>query len=94
MRPRRAVSQRFTLPVARDLAQDGIRVVAIKTSLSSTPMFNSLPEDARAALGRSVPFPSRLGHPPEYAALTVHIYNVMLNGTSIRLDGAARLAAR
>ena len=85
----------LTLPVARDLAQDGIRVVAIKPGLFSTPMFNSLPEDARAALGRSVPFPSRLGHPAEYAALTVHICeNVMLNGTSIRLDGAARLAAR
>jgi NAD(P)-dependent dehydrogenase (short-subunit alcohol dehydrogenase family) len=85
----------MTLPVARDLAKDGIRVVSILPGLFLTPMFDSLPEEARAALAASVPFPSRLGKPEEYGALATHICeNVMLNGERIRLDGAIRLAPR
>jgi NAD(P)-dependent dehydrogenase (short-subunit alcohol dehydrogenase family) len=82
----------MTLPVARDLARDGVRVCAILPGLFHTPMFDTLPEEARNALAMSVPFPSRLGKPEEYGALAVHICeNVMLNGASIRLDGAIRL---
>ena len=85
----------MTLPVARDLAKDGIRVVTILPGLFGTPMFDGLPDEARAALAAQVPFPSRLGSPNEYAQLAVHICeNVMLNGASIRLDGAIRLAPR
>ena len=85
----------MTLPIARDLAQSGVRIATIMPGLFHTPMFDGLPEDARAALAASVPFPSRLGHPTEYAALAMHICeNVMLNGVSIRLDGAVRLAPR
>jgi NAD(P)-dependent dehydrogenase (short-subunit alcohol dehydrogenase family) len=85
----------MTLPVARDLARDGIRCVSIMPGLFETPMFAGLPEDARAALAATVPFPSRLGNPAEYATLAVHICeNVMLNGSCIRLDGANRLPAR
>jgi NAD(P)-dependent dehydrogenase (short-subunit alcohol dehydrogenase family) len=85
----------MTLPVARDLAQSGIRVVAILPGLFHTPMFDGLPEEARNALAASVPFPSRLGSASEYAALACHICeNVMLNGETIRLDGAVRLAPR
>ena len=85
----------LTLPVARDLARDGIRVVSIMPGLFHTPMFDGLPEDARRSLAASVPFPSRLGDPSEYAALACHICeNGMLNGTCIRLDGAIRLAPR
>jgi len=85
----------LTLPVARDLARDGIRVVSIMPGLFHTPMFDGLPEDARRALAASVPFPSRLGDPQEYAQLACHICeNGMLNGTCIRLDGAIRLAPR
>ena len=85
----------MTLPVARDLAKDGIRVVTILPGLFGTPMFDGLPDEARAALAAQVPFPSRLGSPNEYAQLAVHICeNVMLNGASIRLDGAVRLAPR
>src|SRR5690606_14051700 len=85
----------MVLPVARDLAQSGIRVCAILPGLFHTPMFDGLPEDARNALAASVPFPSRLGKAEEYAALATHICeNVMLNGESIRLDGAIRLAPR
>lgn len=85
----------MTLPVARDLAQSGIRVATIMPGLFHTPMFDGLPEDARNALAASVPFPSRLGSPAEYAALARHICeNIMLNGVSIRLDGAIRLAPR
>jgi NAD(P)-dependent dehydrogenase (short-subunit alcohol dehydrogenase family) len=85
----------MTLPVARDLAQSGIRVATILPGLFHTPMFDGLPEDARRALAASVPFPSRLGKPEEYAALARHICeNTMLNGVSIRLDGAIRLAPR
>ena len=85
----------MTLPIARDLAQSGIRVATIMPGLFHTPMFDGLPEDARTALAASVPFPSRLGNPSEYAALATHICeNIMLNGVSIRLDGAVRLAPR
>ena len=85
----------MTLPMARDLARDGIRVVSIMPGLFHTPMFDSLPDDARKALAASVPFPSRLGHADEYAALVQHICeNDMLNGCTIRLDGAVRLAPR
>lgn len=85
----------MTLPVARDLARDGIRVCTILPGLFHTPMFDGLPDDARRALAASVPFPSRLGHASEYAALACHICeNGMLNGECIRLDGAVRLAPR
>jgi NAD(P)-dependent dehydrogenase (short-subunit alcohol dehydrogenase family) len=85
----------MTLPVARDLARDGIRVVTIMPGLFETPMFSGLTDDVRAALARQVPFPSRLGRPSEYGALVRHICeNDMLNGVSIRLDGAIRLAPR
>ncbi|MBS0240973.1 MAG: SDR family NAD(P)-dependent oxidoreductase [Proteobacteria bacterium] len=85
----------MTLPVARDLAQSGIRVCTIMPGLFHTPMFDGLPEDARRQLAASVPFPSRLGLPSEYAQLATHICeNGMLNGVSIRLDGAIRLAPR
>ena len=85
----------MTLPVARDLSKDGIRVVSILPGLFLTPMFDTLPEDARKSLAAAVPFPPRLGEPAEYAALALHICeNVMLNGGTIRLDGAVRLAPR
>ena len=85
----------LALPVARDLAQEGIRVVSILPGLFDTPMFATLPEDARAALAAQVPFPSRLGRPDELGALAVHICeNAMLNGAAIRLDGAIRLPPR
>ena len=85
----------MTLPIARDLAKDGVRVMTILPGLFHTPMFDGLPEDARVALAASVPFPSRLGDPSEYGALATHICeNVMLNGGAIRLDGAIRLAPR
>jgi NAD(P)-dependent dehydrogenase (short-subunit alcohol dehydrogenase family) len=85
----------MTLPIARDLARDGIRVVTIMPGLFLTPMFDGLPEEAQKSLAASVPFPSRLGSPAEYAALAVHIcQNIMINGECIRLDGALRLAPR
>lgn len=85
----------MTLPIARDLAKDGVRVVTILPGLFETPMFDGLPDEARSALAAQVPFPSRLGSPKEYAQLVVHICeNAMLNGASIRLDGAIRLAPR
>jgi NAD(P)-dependent dehydrogenase (short-subunit alcohol dehydrogenase family) len=85
----------MTLPIARDLSRDGVRVNTILPGLFHTPMFDGLPEDARNSLAATVPFPSRLGHPSEYGALAVHICeNTMLNGASIRLDGAIRLAPR
>jgi NAD(P)-dependent dehydrogenase (short-subunit alcohol dehydrogenase family) len=83
----------LTLPAARDLARSGIRVVTIAPGLFDTPLLAALPEDAREALGRSVPFPSRLGLPEEYAHLAAHVVeNRMLNGEVIRLDGALRMA--
>ena len=85
----------MTLPVARDLAGVGIRVMTIMPGLFETPMFDTLPQAARQALAASVPFPARLGLPEEYAALVRCICeNDMLNGTAIRLDGAVRLAAK
>src|SRR5687767_2642989 len=85
----------MTLPVARDLSRDGIRVCTIMPGLFLTPMFDNLPDEARKSLAASVPFPSRLGSPTEYASLAVHICeNVMLNGECIRLDGALRMAPR
>lgn len=85
----------MTLPVARDLSKDGIRVAAILPGLFLTPMFDTLSEEARRSLAASVPFPARLGAPGEYAELAVHICeNLMLNGCTLRLDGAVRLAPR
>ena len=85
----------MTLPVARDLASLGIRIVAIAPGIFDTPMMAGLPEAARESLGEQVPFPSRLGRPEEYAALVRHIVeNRMLNGEVIRLDGAIRMAPR
>lgn len=82
----------LTLPVARDLSAFGVRVCTILPGLFHTPMFNSVPDDIRAALEASVPFPSRLGRPEEYAALVRAIVeNDMLNGETIRLDGALRM---
>lgn len=85
----------MTLPAARDLADKGIRVCTIAPGLFDTPLLAGLPEDARASLGAQVPFPSRLGRPAEYAQLAAHIAeNTMLNGETIRLDGAIRMAPR
>src|SRR5205809_6693823 len=85
----------MTLPVARDLAELGIRVVTIAPGIFETPLLGTLPEPVRASLAKQVPFPSRLAHPVEYAALACHIItNVMLNGETIRLDGAIRMAPR
>ena len=85
----------LTLPLARELAQHGIRVVAIAPGVFETPMMAGLPEPVREALGQSVPFPPRLGKPSEFAALVGHaIANTMLNGEVIRLDGALRMAPR
>jgi NAD(P)-dependent dehydrogenase (short-subunit alcohol dehydrogenase family) len=85
----------LTLPVARELADRAVRVVAIAPGLFDTPLLAGLPEAARASLGKQVPFPSRLGQPSEYAALAAHIMeNAMLNGETIRLDGAIRMQPR
>jgi len=85
----------MTLPLARELARYGIRVMTIAPGIFDTPMLAGLPEPARQSLGQQVPFPSRLGNPAEYAALVRHIVeNVMLNGEIIRLDGAIRMAPR
>ena len=82
----------MTLPAARDLAGRGIRVCTIAPGLFDTPLLAALPEEARQALGAGVPFPQRLGKPEEYAALACSIAeNVMLNGETIRLDGALRM---
>ena len=85
----------LTLPAARDLARSGIRVCTIAPGLFDTPLLAALPEQAREALGASIPFPPRLGRPEEYAQLACHIAeNGMLNGETIRLDGALRMAPR
>ena len=85
----------MTLPIARDLASFGIRVVTIAPGLFETPLLAGLPEDAKESLGQQVPHPNRLGHPHEYAQLARHIVeNPMLNGETIRLDGAIRMAPR
>lgn len=85
----------MTLPIARELARYGIRVMTIAPGIFETPMLAGLPEKARISLGQQVPFPSRLGRPDEYAALAQHIIeNNMLNGEVIRLDGAIRMAPK
>jgi 3-hydroxyacyl-CoA dehydrogenase / 3-hydroxy-2-methylbutyryl-CoA dehydrogenase len=82
----------MTLPAARDMASRGVRVVTIAPGLFDTPLLAALPEEARTALGGGIPFPSRLGHPAEYARLVEQIVaNPMLNGETIRLDGALRM---
>jgi NAD(P)-dependent dehydrogenase (short-subunit alcohol dehydrogenase family) len=85
----------LTLPAARELARSGIRVVTIAPGLFETPMMAGLPQDAQDSLGKSVPFPARLGRPAEFAQLVQSIIeNPMLNGATIRLDGALRMAPR
>ena len=85
----------LTLPAARELAGQGIRVVTIAPGTFDTPLLEGLPEKARASLAEQVPFPSRLGRPEEFALLAQHIVeNVMLNGETIRLDGALRMGPR
>ena len=85
----------MTLPIARDLSRSGIRVVTIAPGLFLTPMMHGLPKEAQESLGKQVPFPPRLGKPEEYAALAKHIVeNEMLNGETIRLDGAIRMAPK
>ncbi|GAA5334814.1 3-hydroxyacyl-CoA dehydrogenase [Thermus hydrothermalis] len=85
----------LTLPAARELAEWGIRVVAIAPGLFDTPLLQGLPEKAKASLAEQVPFPRRLGRPEEYALLVLHILeNPMLNGEVVRLDGALRMAPR
>ena len=85
----------MTLPIARDLSRELIRVVTIAPGLFKTPLLGSLPEEAQKSLGQQVPHPARLGDPDEYGALAVHIIeNPMLNGEVIRLDGAIRMAPR
>jgi len=85
----------MTLPLAREFAQSGIRVVTIAPGLFLTPLLASLPEEAQRSLGQQVPFPGRLGHPSEYAKMVeAVIANPMLNGETIRLDGAIRMAPR
>jgi NAD(P)-dependent dehydrogenase (short-subunit alcohol dehydrogenase family) len=82
----------MTLPIARDLSRSGIRCVTIAPGLFATPMLLGMPQEVQDSLGKQVPFPSRLGKPDEYAALVRHIVeNVMLNGETIRLDGAIRM---
>ncbi len=85
----------MTLPVARELARSGIRVMTIAPGIFETPMLMGLPKEVQESLGATVPFPARLGKPAEYAALVRHIIeNPMLNGEVIRLDGALRMAAK
>jgi NAD(P)-dependent dehydrogenase (short-subunit alcohol dehydrogenase family) len=85
----------MTLPMARDLAGLGIRVVTIAPGIFETPLLAALPEEAKASLGKQVPFPPRLGQPPEFAQFVRQILeNTMLNGETIRLDGAIRMAPR
>jgi NAD(P)-dependent dehydrogenase (short-subunit alcohol dehydrogenase family) len=85
----------LTLPMARDLADKGVRVAAIAPGLFLTPMLKGLPQEVQDSLGAQVPFPSRLGDPAEFASLVGHILdNPMLNGSVLRLDGAIRLAPR
>jgi NAD(P)-dependent dehydrogenase (short-subunit alcohol dehydrogenase family) len=85
----------MTLPIARELARYGIRVCTIAPGIMETPMLAGLPEAAQASLGQQVPYPARLGTPAEYAALVEHIVaNGYLNGETIRLDGAIRMAPK
>jgi NAD(P)-dependent dehydrogenase (short-subunit alcohol dehydrogenase family) len=85
----------MTLPMARELASSGIRVVTIAPGLFATPMMKGLPQEAQDSLGKQTPFPPRLGDPSEYADLVAQIVeNTMLNGETIRLDGAIRMQPR
>src|SRR4030095_2511746 len=85
----------LTLPIARELARIGVRVMTIATRNFDTPLLGAIPDAARASLAQQVPFPSRLGRPEEYASLVRHIFeNEMLNGEVIRLDGAIRMAPK
>jgi NAD(P)-dependent dehydrogenase (short-subunit alcohol dehydrogenase family) len=85
----------MTLPLARDLAQFGIRVVTIAPGLFATPLMMELPQEVQASLANAIPFPKRLGRPEEFAALAAHVVtNTHLNGETIRLDGALRMAPR
>ncbi|WP_371325079.1 3-hydroxyacyl-CoA dehydrogenase [Dechloromonas sp. ZY10] len=85
----------MTLPIARELARSGIRVMTIAPGIMETPMLMGMPQDVQDALGKMVPFPSRMGKPAEYAALVEHIFsNQYLNGEVIRMDGAIRMAAK
>ncbi len=85
----------MTLPIARELARAGIRVMTIAPGIMETPMLMGMPADVQDALGKMVPFPSRMGKPAEYAALVEHIFsNQYLNGEVIRMDGAIRMAAK
>jgi NAD(P)-dependent dehydrogenase (short-subunit alcohol dehydrogenase family) len=85
----------LTLPVARELARYGIRVVTIAPGIFGTPMMSAMPQEVQDSLGKNVPFPPRLGRPEEFAMLVRHIAeNIMLNGEVIRLDGALRMAPR
>ena len=85
----------MTLPIAREFARYGIRVMTIAPGIFDTPMLAGLPEPARVSLAQQVPFPSRLGQPDDYAKMAQHIVeNDMLNGEVIRLDGAIRMAPK
>jgi len=85
----------MALPIARELARFGIRIMTIAPGIFATPMLLGMPQEVQDSLGASVPFPSRLGQPEEYASLAMHIIgNVMLNGETIRLDGAIRMAPK
>ena len=85
----------MTLPMARDLSSSGIRVMTIAPGIFETPLLAALPEDAKASLGKQVPFPPRLGQPAEYAQFVRQVFeNTMLNGETVRLDGAIRMAPR
>jgi NAD(P)-dependent dehydrogenase (short-subunit alcohol dehydrogenase family) len=85
----------MTLPMARELASSGIRVMTIAPGLFATPMMKGMPQEAQDSLGKQTPFPPRLGEPDEFAALVAHILeNAMLNGETIRLDGAIRMQPR
>ncbi len=85
----------MTLPMARELASSGIRVMTVAPGIFATPMLKSLPQEAQDSLGRQTPFPPRLGEPDEFAAMVAHIVeNTMLNGETIRLDGAIRMQPR
>jgi NAD(P)-dependent dehydrogenase (short-subunit alcohol dehydrogenase family) len=85
----------MTLPIARELAKSGIRVMTIAPGIFETPMMAGMAPEVQASLGAMVPFPPRLGRPPEFAALAMHIFdNVMMNGEVIRLDGAIRMAPK
>jgi NAD(P)-dependent dehydrogenase (short-subunit alcohol dehydrogenase family) len=85
----------MTLPLARELAQFGIRVVSLAPGIFGTPMLSGMPQDVQESLGKQVPFPSRLGRPEEFAAMVQTIFEIAyLNGETIRLDGAIRMQAK